>query len=80
MKGIFNHMRCVDLLQAREDVDHERIGVLGHSLGGHNAIFLGAFDIRLKVIVSSCSKMKVIGDMLHWNIKKINHMKISLYG
>ena len=53
MKGIFNHMRCVDLLQAREDVDSDRIGVIGHSLGGHNAIFVGAFDERLKVVVSS---------------------------
>ena len=54
MKAIFNHMRCVDLLTAREDVDPERIGVLGHSLGGHNAMFVGAFDTRLKVMVSSC--------------------------
>ncbi|MEX1137015.1 MAG: alpha/beta fold hydrolase, partial [Balneolales bacterium] len=54
MKGIFNHMRSVDLLQDREEVDPERIGVIGHSLGGHNAMFAGAFDTRLKVIVSSC--------------------------
>lgn len=54
MKAIFNHMRCVDLLQARKDVDPERIGVIGHSLGGHNAIFAGAFDTRIKVVVSSC--------------------------
>jgi pimeloyl-ACP methyl ester carboxylesterase len=54
MKAIFNHMRCVDLLQARKEVDPKRIGVIGHSLGGHNAMFVGAFDIRLKVIVSSC--------------------------
>lgn len=54
MKAIFNHMRCVDLLQAREDVDPDRIGVIGHSLGGHNAMFAAAFDRRLKVIVSSC--------------------------
>ena len=54
MKGIFNHMRCVDLLCARDDVDPERIGVIGHSLGGHNAMFVGVFDRRLKVIVSSC--------------------------
>lgn len=53
MKGIFNHMRCVDLLVDREDVDTEKIGVIGHSLGGHNAMFLGAFDTRVKVIVSS---------------------------
>ncbi len=54
MKGIFNHMRAVDLLVGMEEVDAERIGVIGHSLGGHNAIFVGAFDERLKVVVSSC--------------------------
>lgn len=54
MKGIFNHMRCVDLLTAMSFVDAERIGVIGHSLGGHNAIFVGVYDDRLKVIVSSC--------------------------
>ena len=54
MKGIFNHIRCVDLLQSRPDVDHERIGVIGHSLGGHNAMFAAAFDTRLKVVITSC--------------------------
>ena len=54
MKAIYDHIRCVDLLQSRADVDPERIGVIGHSLGGHNAMFVGAFDTRLKVIVSSC--------------------------
>ncbi|MDR6783938.1 alpha/beta hydrolase family protein [Pedobacter africanus] len=54
MKAIFNHMRCIDLLQSRKDVDPNHIGVIGHSLGGHNAIFVGAFDERVKVTVSSC--------------------------
>jgi pimeloyl-ACP methyl ester carboxylesterase len=54
MKAIYNHMRCVDLLQTLPNVDPDRIGVIGHSLGGHNAMFVGAFDRRLKVIVSSC--------------------------
>jgi dienelactone hydrolase len=54
MKAIFNHIRCVDLLQSRKEVDPKRIGVIGHSLGGHNSIFVGAFDERLKVIVTSC--------------------------
>ena len=54
MKSIFDNMRCIDLLQARDDVDPDRIGVIGHSLGGHTALFAGAFDPRLKVIVSSC--------------------------
>ena len=54
MKAIFNHIRCVDFLQERSDVDPERIGVIGHSLGGHSAMYVAAFDTRLKVIVSSC--------------------------
>lgn len=54
MKGIVNHMRSVDYLQSRPEVAPERIGVIGHSLGGHNAMFVGAFDERLKVVVSSC--------------------------
>ncbi|MGE0605605.1 MAG: alpha/beta hydrolase family protein [Pirellulales bacterium] len=54
LKGVINHMRGVDLLAAREEVDPLRIGTIGHSLGGHNSIFLGVCDRRLKVIVSSC--------------------------
>jgi len=54
MKGIVNHRRCIDLLQSLPEVDPERIGVIGHSLGGHNAMFVAAFDERLKAIVSSC--------------------------
>jgi hypothetical protein len=47
-------MRAVDLLTSLKGVDGARIGVIGHSIGGHNAIFLGAFDERIKVVVSSC--------------------------
>lgn len=54
MKAIWNHMRCVDLLVSHSGVDPEKIGAIGHSLGGHNAIFVGLFDERIKVIVSSC--------------------------
>jgi len=54
MKGIFNHMRCVDLLQSLKEVDPNRIGAIGHSLGGHNALFLAAFDTRVKAVVTSC--------------------------
>jgi acetyl esterase/lipase len=54
MQAIVNHMRCIDFLQSRADVDPERIGVIGHSLGGHNSMFVSAFDERIKVTVSSC--------------------------
>ncbi len=54
MKGIVNHRRAIDLLQTLPEVDPERIGVVGHSLGGHNALFLAAFDSRVRAVVTSC--------------------------
>ncbi len=35
-------------------MDKDRIGVIGHSLGGHNAIFAAALDERIKVAISNC--------------------------
>jgi len=54
MAAVVNHRRGVDLLVGRPEVDAARIGAIGHSLGGHNAIFLGVFDPRIKAVVSSC--------------------------
>src|SRR5690606_24026037 len=53
MAAIFYQMRCVDLLLERHDVAPVRLGVIGHSFGRHNAIFIAAFDERLKVVVTS---------------------------
>lgn len=54
MKGIWNHRRAVDLLASLPQVDPQRIGVIGHSLGGHNSIFAAVFDERIKCVISSC--------------------------
>jgi neutral ceramidase len=54
MRAIVNHRRGIDLLVARDEVDADRIGVIGHSLGGHNAMFVGVFDERIRAVVSSC--------------------------
>src|SRR5262245_37652394 len=54
MKAAWNNMRAVDLLRSLPEVDPERIGVIGHSLGGHNAMFTAAFDTRIKAVVSNC--------------------------
>ncbi len=71
MKGIWNHMRCVDLLQSLAEVDPERIAAVGHSLGGHNTLYLGTFDERVNVMVTSCgfntfAKYKE-GDLTGWS-------------
>ena len=54
MKAIWNNLRAVDVLSSLSEVDPERIGVIGHSLGGHNAIFTALFEPRIKAVVSSC--------------------------
>jgi dienelactone hydrolase len=54
MKAIRNNMRAIDLLVSLPEVDPERIGCIGHSLGGHNTMFTAAFDTRIKACVSNC--------------------------
>lgn len=54
MKGIVNHRRALDLLISLPEVDRRRLGVIGHSLGGHNALFLASFDRRIRAVVTSC--------------------------
>lgn len=54
MKAIWDNSRAVDLLESIEFVDGERIGAIGHSLGGHNSVYTAVLEPRIKVIVSSC--------------------------
>jgi dienelactone hydrolase len=74
MKGIWNHMRAVDLLESLAEVEGGRIGAIGHSLGGHNALFVAAYDERIKAVVSNCGfnsfrKYKE-GDLTGWSSEK----------
>ena len=54
MKAIWNNIRAVDVLESLPQVDKNRIGTIGHSLGGHNSLFTAVFDDRIKAVVSSC--------------------------
>jgi dienelactone hydrolase len=54
MKAIWDNIRGLDLLDSLRFVRRGGYGALGHSLGGHNAIYTAVFDQRIKVIVSSC--------------------------
>jgi dienelactone hydrolase len=68
MKAIWDNIRAVDVLQSLTEVDAERIGVIGHSLGGHNAMFTAVFEPRIKAIVSSCGFTTFRkDDMPSWN-------------
>ncbi len=52
-KMIFDGMRAADYLQTLPFVDRERLGCIGHSLGGKEALFVAAFDERFRAVVSS---------------------------
>lgn len=54
MKAIYDNIRAVDLLQSLPEVDKDRIGCIGHSLGGHNTMFTAFFEPRIKCLVSNC--------------------------
>jgi dienelactone hydrolase len=44
----------IDYLESRAEVDRNRIGFIGHSYGGRMAIWVPAFDKRIKASVSNC--------------------------
>jgi dienelactone hydrolase len=54
MKAVWNNIRAIDLLEALPEVNGDRIGCVGHSLGGHNGLFTAAFDQRIAAVVTSC--------------------------
>ena len=55
MKAIWDNSRALDLLDSFDFVDASNgYGAIGHSLGGHNAIYSAIFDCRITVICSSC--------------------------
>lgn len=54
LKAVWDNKRALDLLDDMPFVKHRKYGVIGHSLGGHNAIYTAVHDDRIKVVVSSC--------------------------
>lgn len=53
-KTLTDLSRAVDVLCSFSFVDSNRIGTIGHSLGGQEAIWISWFDERIKVVASSC--------------------------
>jgi pimeloyl-ACP methyl ester carboxylesterase len=54
--------KVVDFLYTMKIVDKNRIGIIGHSLGGQMAIWGAVFDPRIKVIISSCGFGRIAGN------------------
>jgi dienelactone hydrolase len=53
-KMLWDLQRALDYLTTRREVDRRRLGSLGHSMGGQEALFLSAVDRRIAVGVSGC--------------------------
>ena len=51
---VWDGMRAVDYLLAREDVDGSRLSITGTSGGGFQALWIGALDERVSVVAPSC--------------------------
>ena len=54
MKAIWDNMRGIDLLESLPYVKKGGVGAIGHSLGGHNAVYTAVFDQRIRAVVTSC--------------------------
>jgi dienelactone hydrolase len=54
MKAIYDNTRAIDVLQTLPEVDGNRIGCIGHSLGGHNSLYTSVFEERIKAVVTCC--------------------------
>ncbi len=50
---LYDAQIAVDILSAQPDVNPDRIGAVGHSLGAKEVLYLAAFDERVRATVSS---------------------------
>ena len=51
---VYDSIKAVDYLIGRPDVDAQRLGTVGISMGSNTAQWLGALDPRVKVVVDIC--------------------------
>jgi dienelactone hydrolase len=69
-KDAWDTMRAIDYLQSLDFVDGERIGMLGHSYGGHSAMFTAALEPRIKAAVANGPVSDFIHHGMHWAVPK----------
>ena len=53
-KNILDMRRAIDLLCGRPEVDADRLGCYGHSMGSTHTWLVGPFEPRLKCLVGNC--------------------------
>jgi hypothetical protein len=69
-KDLWDTSRAVDYLQTLEFVDPEKIGMTGHSYGGHSTIFITALEPRIKAAVANGPVSDFLHHGAHWGVPK----------
>jgi dienelactone hydrolase len=68
-QNLWDMARCLDVLQSLPFVDRDRIGVCGWSYGGTIALFLAAWDERVRAALVSCYVASVAAaHRVPWNL------------
>ncbi len=74
MKAIWDNTRILDFLETLPYVEPGNFGAIGHSLGGHNAIYTAVFDERIRVVATSCAFDSYLdymkGDIRGWTSER----------
>jgi dienelactone hydrolase len=79
---IWDIKRAIDWIETNKEIDSNRIGVIGHSMGAMQALILAPLEERIKVVVASCG-VKVLkiaflrGDSFPWIYQIPGFLKIG---
>jgi dienelactone hydrolase len=79
-KDVWDNGRAIDYLQTLRFVHRHKIGMVGHSYGGHSTIFAAALEPRIKVAVANGPVSDFLHHGLHWGVPKGARNSQSLPG
>ena len=77
-KMLFDAKSAVDVLCSLRFVNRKRIAAVGHSLGGKEVLYLGAFDKRVKVLISNEGGIGI--DFSNWHAPWYLNSEIHSFG
>jgi dienelactone hydrolase len=69
-KDAWDLSRAIDWLETLAFVDADRIGMVGHSYGGHTTIFATALEPRIKAAWANGPVSDFTGHGMHWAVPK----------
>jgi pimeloyl-ACP methyl ester carboxylesterase len=79
-KDVWDNRRAVDYLQSLPFVNGERIGMVGHSYGGHSTIFAAALEPRIRAVFASGPVSDFLNHGIHWGVAPGSQGSASLPG